>query len=139
MPIFSLPSDFGIGTLGRDACDFIDFLASADVHVWEIMPICHTDSSFSPHNALCARAGNPLLIDLQPFVDQGVFSSRELSRMDWGRDRAKISYSKVAAAKYKALEMVFDALGSLPDSSFDRFREDNQDWLEDYAPLCRHL
>lgn len=73
----------------------------------EIMPICHTDSSFSPHNALCARAGNPLLIDLQPFVDQGVFSSRELSRMDWGRDRAKISYSKVAAAKYKALEMVF--------------------------------
>ena len=133
MPIFSLPSDFGIGTLGRDACDFIDFLAAADVHVWEIMPICHTDSSFSPHNALCARAGNPLLIDLQPFVDQGVFSSRELSRMDWGRDRAKISYSKVAAAKYKALEMVFDALGSLPDSSFDRFREDNQDWLEDYA------
>ncbi len=84
MPIFSLPSDFGIGTLGRDACDFIDFLAAADVHVWEIMPICHTDSSFSPHNALCARAGNPLLIDLQPFVDQGVFSSRELSRMDWG-------------------------------------------------------
>ena len=95
MPIFSLPSDFGIGTLGRDACDFIDFLAAADVHVCEIMPICHTDSSFSPHNALCARAGNPLLIDLQPFVDQGVFSSRELSRMDWGRDRAKISYSKV--------------------------------------------
>ena len=133
MPIFSLPSDFGIGTLGRDACDFIDFLAAADVHVWEILPICHTDSSFSPHNALCARAGNPLLIDLQPFVDQGVFSSRELSRTDWGRDRAKISYSKVAAAKYKALEMVFDALGSLPDSSFDRFREDNQDWLEGYA------
>ena len=33
MPIFSLPSDFGIGTLGRDACDFIDFLAAADVHV----------------------------------------------------------------------------------------------------------
>lgn len=53
--------------------------------------------------------------------------------MDWGRDRAKISYSKVAAAKYKALEMVFDALGFLSDSSFDRFREDNQDWLENYA------
>ena len=50
-----------------------------------------------------------------------------------GRDRAKISYSKVAAAKYKALEMVFDALGFLSDSSFDRFREDNQDWLENYA------
>lgn len=133
MPIFSLPSDFGIGTLGRDACDFIDFLAAADVHVWEIMPICHTDSSFSPHNALCTRAGNPLLIDLQPFVDRGVFSSRELSRMDWGRDRAKISYPKVMAAKYKALEMVFDALGSLPDPGFDRFREDNRDWLEDYA------
>lgn len=97
------------------------------------MPICHTDSSFSPHSALCARAGNPLLIDLQPFVDCGAFSSRELSRMDWGRDRAKISYPKVAAAKYKALEMVFDALGSQPDSKFDRFREENRDWLEDYA------
>ena len=51
--------------------------------------------------------------------------------MDWGRDRAKISYPKVAAAKYKALEMVFDALGSQPDSKFDRFREENRDWLED--------
>ena len=137
--IFSLPSDFGIGTLGRDACDFIDFLAAADVHVWEIMPICHTDSSFSPHNALCARAGNPLLIDLQPFVDQGVFSSRELSRMDWGRDRAKISYSKVAAAKYKALEMVFDALGSLPDSSQNCCPGGQSGLAGGLCPLCCHL
>ena len=77
MPIFSLPSDFGIGTLGRDACDFIDFLAAADVHVWEIMPICHTDSSFSPHNALCARAGNPA-IDLQPCGSGCLFQSGTL-------------------------------------------------------------
>ena len=122
----SLPSDFGIGTLGQDACDFIDFLASADVHVWEIMPICHTDSSFSPAQcSLCPGRQSPAHRPAAPLWIRGVFSSRELSRWT-GDGPCQDQLFKVAAAKYKALEMVFDALGSLPDSSFDRFREDNQ-------------
>lgn len=107
MPIFSLPSVSALEHwAGMPVSSSTSWLRRMSMY-GRSCPSCHTDSSFSPHNALCARAGNPLLIDLQPFVDQGVFSSRELSRMDWGRDRAKISYSKVAAAKYKALEMVF--------------------------------
>lgn len=82
MPIFSLPSDFGIGSLGQDACDFVDFLQSAGVRVWEIMPIGHTGGTFSPHSTISAYAGNPLLIDLQEFVELGVFTGKELARMD---------------------------------------------------------
>ena len=99
LPVFALPSDYGIGSLGKDAAEFIDFLAAANIRVWETMSVCHTDESHSPFRALCARAGNPLLLDLAPFVEKGVVTSRELSRMDWGRDRGRVNYSKVAAAK----------------------------------------
>ena len=133
MPIFSLPSDFGIGSLGQDACDFVDFLQSAGVRVWEIMPIGHTDGTFSPHSTISAYAGNPLLIDLQEFVELGVFTGKELARMDWGRDRGKINYQKVAEAKYRALERVFETLYHAEDPDFVRFCRENEDWLEDYS------
>ena len=140
LPVFALPSDYGIGSLGKDAAEFIDFLAAANIRVWETMSVCHTDGSHSPFRALCARAGNPLLLDLAPFVEKGVVTGRELSRMDWGRDRGRVNYSKVAAAKLAVLERVYTAAdGGAGDPEFARFAAENRDWLEDYglfAALC---
>ena len=140
LPVFALPSDYGIGSLGKDAAEFIDFLAAANIRVWETMSVCHTDGSHSPFRALCARAGNPLLLDLAPFVENGVVTGRELSRMDWGRDRGRVNYSKVAAAKLAVLERVYTAAdGGAGDPEFARFAAENRDWLEDYglfAALC---
>ncbi len=133
MPVFSLPSDFGIGTLGKDACEFIDFLQAAQVRIWEMPPIHPVDNSFSPYSPVSLYAGNPLLIDLQPFIEQGVFTNKEIARMDWGRDRAKVSWQKVAEGKVRVLERVFEALYNAEDTDFIQFCRQNDYWLEDYC------
>lgn len=133
LPIFSLPTEYGIGTLGQDAREFIDFLVSAGTSIWEIMPINHTDLSGCPHRALSVFAGNPLLIDLQPFINSGILSKKELSKLDWGKDRAKVNYQRVARVKYQVLEQVYHARTAEDEERFLAFCAENDSWLQDYA------
>ena len=64
LPIFSLPGDYGVGTLGDSARQFIDFLAAARQHTWQILPLVPPGSGDSPYMSASCFAGNPLLLDL---------------------------------------------------------------------------
>ena len=63
MPIFSLPSKYGIGTLGKEAYKFADFLAAAGQSVWQLLPLGPTSYADSPYSSFSSAAGNPWLID----------------------------------------------------------------------------
>ena len=63
MPVFSLPGPFGIGTLGKEAFAFVDFLAEAKQTYWQILPIGPTGYGDSPYQSFSAFAGNPYFID----------------------------------------------------------------------------
>ena len=65
LPIFSLPGAYGIGSLGGEARRFIDFLADAHQHVWQILPLVPTGSGDSPYMSPSAFAGNPWFLDLE--------------------------------------------------------------------------
>ena len=47
LPIFSLPSKYGIGDFGNEAYEFIDILSENGINYWEILPInaCLRDDS----------------------------------------------------------------------------------------------
>ena len=64
MHISSLPSPYGIGTMGRVARDFVDFLADGGQSCWQLLPIGHTSYGNSPYQAFSSYAGNPYFIDL---------------------------------------------------------------------------
>ena len=64
LPIFSLPSRYGIGTLGREAYRFVDFLCRSGMKYWQILPLTPTGYGDSPYQSVSAFAGNPYLIDL---------------------------------------------------------------------------
>jgi 4-alpha-glucanotransferase len=49
MPLSSIPSPYGIGTMGQDAKKFIDFLKEAGQTYWQILPICPTSYGDSPY------------------------------------------------------------------------------------------
>ena len=59
MPIFSLPSPYGVGTLGRQALEFADFLARSGQSHWQILPIGPTGNGDSPNQSYSTRAGTP--------------------------------------------------------------------------------
>ena len=59
MPVFSLPSPYGIGTIGKAAYDFIDFLSDAGQTWWQILPVGPTSVGNSPYQSPSAYAGNP--------------------------------------------------------------------------------
>jgi 4-alpha-glucanotransferase len=76
--ITSLPSDFGIGDLGKEAYRFIDYLADNKHTYWQVLPLNYPGFGDSPYNAISTFAGNPLLIDPVKLFEQGFLSKSDL-------------------------------------------------------------
>ena len=78
LPIFSLPSDYGIGSLGKEARQFAAFLRDAGQSWWQILPVGPTGAGDSPYTSVSTFAGNPLFIDLDALGAQGLLTPDEL-------------------------------------------------------------
>lgn len=80
LPIFSLPSPYGIGTLGKAAYDWIDFLHEAGQQLWQVLPIGPTSFGDSPYQSFSAFAGNPYFIDLEQLCEDGLLQKKTARR-----------------------------------------------------------
>ena len=80
MPISSLPSPYGIGTLGKEAFAFVDFLKEARQSWWKILPVGPTSYGDSPYQSFSTYAGNPYFIDLEMLAEDGLLDREELDR-----------------------------------------------------------
>ncbi len=78
MPIFSLPSKYGIGDFGEESYKFVDYLESANQKIWQILPLVQTGSGNSPYSSVCSNSFNPYYISLSALKDEGVLTEREL-------------------------------------------------------------
>ena len=74
MHITSLPSPYGVGTLGSEAYKFVDFLKKAGQTYWQILPVGPTGFGDSPYQSYSAFAGNPMLIDIDELIKAGLVS-----------------------------------------------------------------
>ena len=81
MPIFSLPSPYGIGTIGKAAYDFIDFLSATGQKCWQVLPLNSTSYGDSPYQSFSTYAGNPYFIDLEMLAEDGLVEKEELDRI----------------------------------------------------------
>ena len=86
MPVSSLPSPYGIGSLGAEAYRFVDFLAAAGQRYWQILPIGPTGYGDSPYQSFSAFAANPYFIDLDALEQRGLLTHDEIARFDFGPD-----------------------------------------------------
>ena len=84
MHISSLPSPYGIGTMGRSAYAFADFVADSEMSVWQVLPVGPTGYGDSPYQAFSAFAGNPYFISLDALIQEGVLTESECDAMDFG-------------------------------------------------------
>ncbi|MBQ8267351.1 MAG: 4-alpha-glucanotransferase, partial [Clostridia bacterium] len=131
MPVFSLPSPYGIGTFGRAAFDFIDFLHKAKQSYWQILPLNPTNFGDSPYQSFSSFAGNPYFIDLDLLEKDGLLTASEIKAFDFGDDRESINYEKLYNNRFKILKLAFGRFE--PDDEYRKFECENSHWLEGYS------
>ena len=90
MAVTSLPSPWGVGTLGGEARKFLDFLVQAGQSYWQVLPIGPTSFGDSPYQSFSTFAGNPYLIDLDDLCADGLLKPEEYQQKDWGDDPLRV-------------------------------------------------
>ena len=132
MPIFSLPSKYGIGTLGKEAYNFTDFLKKAGQTYWQILPVGVTGFGDSPYQCYSAFAGNPYFIDLELLCKDGLIEKSFVEDFKW-EDSAKVDYDNLSKNRYTVLRQAYSVFKSNIPKDFEEFKAKNSFWLKDYA------
>ncbi len=133
----SLPSPFGVGNLGKEARDFVDFLAESGATWWQVCPLGPTGFGDSPYACLSAFAGNPYLIDPRPLVDAGLIDDADLAPLRaLAEERVEFGYlwehfHPLMAKAWSAAKANPEALKTLGD--FEKFKRREASWLDGYA------
>ena len=131
MHITSLPGPWGVGTMGKQAFAFVDFLKSAGQRYWQILPLTPTGYGDSPYQSCSTFAGNPYLIDLDSLVEEGLLEKHELETFDWGNREDRTDFDALYRNKLAALKL---ACGRFEGGeAFDSFCRENGSWLPDYS------
>lgn len=136
----SLPGAYGIGTFGREARDFVDLLVLSRQRIWQMCPLGPTGYGDSPYQCFSALAGNPLLIDVEQLVHDGLLAEHDLHSLT-GFPTGHVDFGPVIEAKMQVLRLAADTFfAKLGDPSTDvtaarfrRFCRDNAFWLDDYT------
>lgn len=133
MPISSLPSPWGIGTMGAQAREFIDFLHAAGQRVWQVLPVGPTSYGDSPYQSFSSFAGNPYFIDLDDLADEGLLERSEYDGIVWGVDAASVDYGALYRHRFDVLAHAVDRLSATRGEDLDAFRAREAAWLDDYG------
>lgn len=132
LPVSSLPSPYGIGSLGKAAFDFIDFLKEAGQSYWQVLPIGPTGFGDSPYQSFSAFAGNPYFIDIDILKIQGLLSDTQVEKSDSHNINGFINYEKLFYNRFLLLKEAFCKF-DINQTGFAEFCEAENTWLDDYA------
>ena len=127
LPLTMLHGPYGIGVMGEEAYEFIDFLARAGFRAWQTLPIESTGACFSPYKCISAFAGEPMLIDPRALLDMGLVTVDELSERARGVCADAVDYELVREKQWKILRAAYSRLDGKPYDQFEPF------WLDTYA------
>ena len=133
LPMSSLPSPYGIGTMGKSAYQFVDFLKGAGQKYWQVLPLGPTSFGDSPYSSFSSFAGNPYFIDLDLLIRDKLLRPSEVKSRDWGDDPDKIDYAKIFENRYPVLRLAFQRGRERYAAEIADFRRENAAWLENYA------
>lgn len=133
MPISSLPSPYGIGTMGKAARKFVDFLVKGGQKYWQILPICPTSYGDSPYQSFSSFAGNPYFIDLEYLCKDKLLTKAECNSFDWGTNERYVDYGIMYVSRFALLKKAYARFLKNVPKDFAAFCEEEKDWLFDYA------
>ena len=136
MHISSLPGKYGIGTFGKEAYSFIDFLQDAGQKLWQILPLGHTGYGDSPYQCYSAFAGNPLFVDTEMLIDEDLLKTSDIPH-DINFEETEFDTFKTAEfitpLLKKAIDNFHKSSSASDKEAFDLFCHQQAYWLDDYA------
>lgn len=132
LSVTSLPSPYGIGTMGKAAFDFVDLLAEMKQKYWQVLPVGPTSFGDSPYQSFSAFAGNPYLIDLDILIEEELLKKKEVNGYTFGKREDTVDYGMLYESRFEVLRSAFKRFdASNPD--FKDFCRENKGWLNDYS------
>lgn len=133
----SLPGKYGIGTLGKEAYAFIDFLKKSRQKLWQIFPLGPTGYGDSPYQSFSSFAGNPYLIDFDLLIEAHLLSEEDLRDVFFGDNEEYIDYGAIYNQKYPLLRRAYENFKSSDNhemrENLEHFKRENASWLNDYS------
>ncbi len=132
MSMSALPSKYGIGSMGKCAYEFVDFLKAAGQKYWQLLPLGPTSYGDSPYSSFSTFAGNPYFIDLDMLIADGLLRRADLKGINWGEDEQSTDYGRIYDNRFKILRRAFERGGERLAAETAEFRRKNA-WVENYA------
>lgn len=133
----SFPRSAGIGTIGKEAFAFLDWMRRAEQTLWQILPLGPTGYGDSPYASFSTFAGNPYLIDLDALVEKGWARAQDIAPPSFIKSEGNVDYGAVyrwkPAALEKCAEYFLARLTAGDSADYEAFKRANSGWLEDYA------
>ena len=139
LPVFSLPSEHGIGCFSKEAYQFVDMLKKAGQSYWQILPLGPTGYGDSPYQSFSTYAGNPYFIDLETLVSEGLLTEAESREYDSEEQEESIDYEKIYKTRFKVLKKAYERFRDRmagwhhEREAYERFISENDFWLDDYS------
>lgn len=132
----SLPGRYGIGDLGDEAYQFVDFLVESRQKLWQVFPLGHTGYGDSPYQCFSAFAGNPLLISPEKLMEKGLLDDADLAALE-EPNAGSVDFGRIIPRRFAALKKAyerFDGSASFADRrKIENFKQSNAFWIGDYA------
>lgn len=152
-PLFSLPGVRDVGSLGRPARAFVDFLSRSGQRWFQTLPVNPIDEVGSPYAGRSAFAGETLYLDLEEFRDEGLLDDADLdaawrlpkepkpgdsSDPQTDKRSERIDYAHAFARRTPCWIKAFERYrrgegGEKYRREEERFQSENADWLDDYV------
>lgn len=131
MPIFSLNNEYGIGSFGKCAYEFVDFLTKTKQHFWQILPIGSTSYGDSPYQSFSSYAGNPYFIDIDILKEKRLLTIEDCESIKT-KDEDRINYEKLYNTRFNILKKAYKVFLENVDEDYYVFIKENE-WIYDYA------
>jgi len=133
MHITSLASPYGVGTMGKEAYEFVDFLERARQKYWQVLPIGPTGFGDSPYSSYSTYAGNPIFIDFDLLVEDKILKKSDFNRIKWSKNEEHADFEYIYGKKIKVLKLAANNFLKDTPKEYEKFKMKNSFWLDDYA------
>jgi len=131
LPVFSLPGKYGIGTFGKEAYEFINFLKASAQSYWQILPLGPTTYGDSPYQTFSTFAGSYVYLDLEDLYQNNLITKEELESQI--KNDEKVDYVSLKKLRLPLLKVASSRFFKKLPSDYDKFLKENEDWLPHYA------